>query len=78
MQGLIRFNRKAWAAAIVAPLTAAIVATVRDGFGLAWPGLEEFTLSAVTAAVVWLIPNDPASPEGLRRAGPPAPKETPQ
>ena len=57
MQGTIRFNRKAWAAAIVAPLGAVIVATVRDGLGLDWPGLEAFTLSAVTALVVWAVPN---------------------
>ncbi len=57
MQGTVRFNRKAWAAAIVAPLSAVIVATVRDGLGLDWPGIEEFTLSAVTAAVVWAVPN---------------------
>ena len=57
MQGSIRFNRKAWAAAIVAPLAGVIVSFVRDGLGLDWPGLEAFTLSAVTAAVVWAVPN---------------------
>ncbi len=57
MQGTIRFNRKAWAAAVVAPLGAIVVASVRDGLGLDWPGLEAFTLSAVTAAVVWAVPN---------------------
>ncbi len=60
MQGTIRFNRKAWAGAITAPLTALIVATVRDGLGLDWPGLEAFTLSAVTALAVWAVPNAPA------------------
>ncbi|MFQ5954014.1 MAG: hypothetical protein ACE5JZ_03010 [Kiloniellales bacterium] len=59
MNGLIRFNRKAWAAAITAPLSALVIATVHDGFGLDWPGLEEFTVSAVTALIVWAIPNDP-------------------
>ncbi len=58
MNGTIRFNRKAWAAAITAPLSAVIVATVRDGFGLDWPGFEEFTVSAVTALVVWAVPNE--------------------
>jgi len=57
MQGIVRFNRKAWAAAIVAPLSALIVATVRDGLGLDWPGLEAFALSAVTALAVWAVPN---------------------
>ena len=58
MNGTIRFNRKAWSAAIAAPLSAVIIATVRDGLGLALPGLEEFTLSAVTAGVVWAVPNE--------------------
>ncbi len=57
MQGTVRFNRKAWAAAVVAPLSAVVVATVRDGLGLDWPGLEALTLSAVTAAAVWAVPN---------------------
>ncbi len=57
MQGAIRFNRKAWAAAVVAPLSAVVVAILRDGLGLGWPGLEAFTLSAVTALVVWAVPN---------------------
>ncbi len=57
MQGTIRFNRKAWAAAVVAPLGAVVVAILRDGLGLDLPGLEAFTLSAVTAAVVWAVPN---------------------
>ena len=56
MQGTVRFNRKAWAA-VVAPLGAVVVAILRDGLGLDWPGLEAFTLSAVTAAVVWAVPN---------------------
>ncbi len=57
MQGTIRFNRKAWVAAVVAPLAAVVVAILRDGLGLDWPGLEALTLSAVTAAVVWAVPN---------------------
>lgn len=56
---MFRFNRKAWVAAITAPLTAFIMATVTAGFGLEVTGLEELVIAAVTAGLVWLIPNEP-------------------
>ena len=57
MNGAVRFNRKAWAGAITAPVTAGIVATLCDGLGFCVPGLESVVMAIVTATVVWAVPN---------------------
>ena len=59
---IIKFNLKAWVAAIVAPITAAIMITLDTGLGLEVTGLDSFVnagvTSGLTAAAVWFARND--------------------